>query len=280
MRNYSVGDWLRVCLLAPWQLLTNWERYEIYIVEMGIDGLQEPKNMEYLLKILRPDIAVILNVLLVHTEFFGNLENIAREKFKIIEAETSHQGELINCKYGYELDCSYESFKKGLTTREQYLNALSKCLSCAKKPVLIHVNSFSDLPNEREKITLNLKNLPTQEQLVNEQINDPFGKRIADFKDKKLEVLFTTKCNRGIDFPGEVCNSIIITRFPYPNISEIFWKILKKNKPIYFMSFYMDKAKRELLQRVYRGLRSKNDKVYLLSPDIRVLEFKFNNQPK
>src|SRR3989344_434939 len=210
----------------------------------------------------------------IHSE--NVLKNIfGLEKFKIIEAETSHQGELINCRYGYELDCSYESFKKGLTTREQYLNSLSKCLSCANKPVLVHVNSFSDLPNESEKISLNLENLPTQEQLINEQTNDPFGKRIKDFKDKKINVLFTTKCNRGIDFPGDLCNSIVITRFPYPNISEIFWKIFKKNKPSYFMSFYMDKAKRELLQRVYRGLRGKTDRVYLLSPDIRVHNFKF-----
>jgi hypothetical protein len=35
----------------------------------------------------------------------------------------------------------------------------------------------------------------------------------------------------------------------------------------------MDKAKRELTQKIYRGLRSKEDKVYLLSPDIRVLGF-------
>ena len=39
------------------------------------------------------------------------------------------------------------------------------------------------------------------------------------------------------------------------------------------MSFYMDKSRRELLQRIYRGLRSKDDKVFLLSPDKRVLDF-------
>ena len=52
-------------------------------------------------------------------------------------------------------------------------------------------------------------------------------------------------------------------------------KILKRNKPQHFMSFYMDKSHRELLQRIYRGLRSKNDKVYLLSPDKRVMDFDF-----
>jgi len=34
--------------------------------------------------------------------------------------------------------------------------------------------------------------------------------------------------------------------------------------------FYMDKARREFLQRIYRGLRSQEDHIFLLSPDIRV----------
>jgi Rad3-related DNA helicase len=194
--------------------------------------------------------------------------------YKIIDAETKNQGNLIKSKFGYELDCSYQSFKSGKVTREQYLKALSSSISCAKKPVLVHVTAFSDLPDETEKINYNLTNLMTSMELLEQQKQDPLGKRINDFKNKKFDVLFTTKCSRGIDFPGEQCNSIVITRFPYPNISTIFWKILKKNKPTSFMSFYMDKANRELLQRIYRGLRSKNDTVYLLSPDKRVLEFK------
>ena len=75
-------------------------------------------------------------------------------------------------------------------------------------------------------------------------------------------------------FPGELCNSIIISRFPYPNISSLFWKILRETNPNNFMSFYMDKAKREITQKIYRGLRSKNDKVFLLSPDVRVFNHK------
>ena len=135
---------------------------------------------------------------------------------------------------------------------------------------------FADLPTEAEKSQFNINNLPTKNELIQEQINDPLSKRINDFKQKKIKVLFTTKCNRGADFPGDICNSIIITRFPYPNISNIFWKILKKTNPQHFMSFYMDKSHRELLQKIYRGLRSKNDKVYLLSPDSRVLDFNIN----
>lgn len=210
----------------------------------------------------------------IHSE--NVLKNIfGLEKFKIIEAETEHQGELIKCQHGYEVDCSYESFKSNRTTREQYLRAFSKAVACAKPPTLIHVNSFSDLPTEQEKERFQLDNLVSQTELINQQINDPMSKRVRDFRDKKTNILFTTKCNRGVDFPGDICNSIIITRFPYPNISSIFWKILKKNKPMHFMGFYMDKSRRELLQRIYRGLRSKTDKVYLLSPDKRVMEHEF-----
>jgi len=195
------------------------------------------------------------------------------ENYKIIEAETNLPGELIKCKHGYELDCKYANFTSEKITRERYLKALSKTVACAKKPALIHLTSFSDLPTDVEKRQYEIDNLPSQYEFAKEQNTDSFGERIKDFKNKKTNVLFTTKCNRGIDFPGETCNSIIISRFPYPNISSLFWKILKKTNPNYFMDFYIDKANRELLQKIYRGLRFKEDRVYLLSPDIRVLEF-------
>jgi Rad3-related DNA helicase len=215
----------------------------------------------------------------IHSETV--LKNIfGLDTFKVIDAEIQNQGELIKCKHGYEVDCSYESFRSKRVTREQYLKSLSKAITCAKAPTLVHVNSFSDLPNDQERTEFGLFNLPTQRELIDEQINDPTSKRVRDFRDKKVKIIFTTTCNRGIDFPGDICNSIVITRFPYPNISSIFWKILKKNKPQHFMSFYMDKARRELLQKVYRGLRSKDDKVFLLSPDKRVIDFKFDQETK
>lgn len=209
----------------------------------------------------------------IHSE--SVLKNIfGINNFKIIDAETQHQGELIKCKHGYEMDCKYANFQSEKITRKEYLKAFSKTIACAKPPVLVHLTSFSDLPTQYEKEKYNLVNLQTQQDLIYEQSQDPFGKRITDFKNKKTPILFTTKCNRGIDFPGDICNSIIISRFPYPNISSIFWKILRKTNPEHFMGFYMDKANRELLQKIYRGLRSKTDRVYLLSPDSRVVDFK------
>jgi len=107
------------------------------------------------------------------------------------------------------------------------------------------------------------------------QDNDKEGLLIKDFKNGKVDILFTTKCSRGVDFPGEECNSIIFTKYPYPHPGEAFWKILKETKKEIYWELYKDKSKRELLQKIYRGLRFKEDHIYLLSPDIRVLnEFK------
>jgi Rad3-related DNA helicase len=103
------------------------------------------------------------------------------------------------------------------------------------------------------------------------QDRDKEGKLIDDFKNKEIDILFSTKTSRGVDFPGNECNSIVFTKYPNPNVQEAFWKILNKTKPQHYWAFYKDKARRELLQKIYRGLRFKNDHIYLLSPDLRVL---------
>jgi len=85
LNNYSLLDWIRVALLVPWKLLFNWRKYDFYIAEMGIDEPQPPKNMEYLLRFLKPDIAVFLNVKAVHTMQFKSVREIAKEKGKILK---------------------------------------------------------------------------------------------------------------------------------------------------------------------------------------------------
>ena len=194
--------------------------------------------------------------------------------FKIIEAETLNQGTITRKKTGLEKDFSYDNFRNGRVTREEYLKALDKCVEASEKPTLIHLSAFQDLPNYDEKTRFNLKNLITSEELIEMQNKDKEGKLVRDFKAGKIKVLFTTRCNRGIDFPYSTCNSVVISRFPYPNIQGLFWRILKKNKPSFFCDFYKDKAHRELLQRIYRSVRASDDHVFLLSPDLRVLESK------
>ncbi len=194
------------------------------------------------------------------------------DKFKVLEAETEQQGSIEIKRTGLEKDCKYENFTNGNITRENYLHALDKCIEISQKPTLVHINSFYDLPDESEIKKFDLKNTITREELKNIQENDKTDEHVRKFKDKEFDILFSTKCTRGIDFPGEQCNSIVFTKYPNPDVKSPFWNILKKTNPNSYWDFYKDKARRELLQRIYRGLRFKEDHVFLLSPDERVLK--------
>jgi Rad3-related DNA helicase len=191
------------------------------------------------------------------------------ENFKIVEAETQNPGKINKVSTKLEMNCSFSNFSNGTITRKQYLKIIDMIMARAKPPVLVHVSAFSDLPSEEENGKYKFDNLITQERLKELQFRG--NASVEDFESGEEDVLFTTKCSRGIDFGGEKCNSIVITRYPYPNIQGLFWKILKKEQPEKFMEFYMDKARRELIQKVSRGVRFKGDKVDLLSPDVRVL---------
>ncbi|MFH1365056.1 MAG: helicase C-terminal domain-containing protein [archaeon] len=200
------------------------------------------------------------------------LKNIfGLDNYVVIDAEVQQQGNIDVIKTGLEMDCKYENFSNGKNTREKYLKALSKCIEIAKKPALVHINSFHDLPSEKEIEEMEIDSLMSREKLKELQKNDKQGEAATEFKKGKIEVLFSTKVSRGMDFPGEKCNSIIFTKYPNPDVQSAFWKILKKTKPNYYWAFYKDKARRELWQRIYRGLRFKEDHIFLLSPDIRVL---------
>ena len=189
--------------------------------------------------------------------------------YSIVEAETVQPGIIEINKTGKEFDCSYQYIQ---SKREQYLNVLDVCVEKAKKPVLIHINAFGDLPDEEEIKKFNLKKLLSREELIKQQRQDRTGKLILEFKEKLFDSLYTTKCSRGIDFPGDLCSSIIFTKYPNPNSQGTFWKVLKKTHPNHFWDFYKDKARREFLQRLYRALRSPSDHVFVLSPDSRILD--------
>jgi len=206
-----------------------------------------------------------------------NIFGIKKGEYKIIEAETEQQGSITRVFTKLERNFRHKEFREGRLTREQYLQALSSCIRQAKKPILVHVNSFLDLPSEEEKEKYGVYNVQTREKLKEIQQNDKFGEMQQRFKNKELDVLYSTKCNRGMDFPDDVCNTIVITKYPYPDTKSPFMRILKKTYPNAYDAYYFDKARREFIQRVYRGLRSKEDHVYLLSPDLHVLNNKFFN---
>ena len=194
------------------------------------------------------------------------------KNYKVVEAEEVLQGVVEIHRTGKEIDCKYSNFKSGRYSKKDYFIALSACLEKAKKPFLVHVNAFDDLPLNKEIGEMGLKNLISKEKLFELQGGDRTGKLISMFKRGMNDSLFSTKCTRGIDFPGKVCNSVIFTKYPNPNVRGTFWKVLQKTHSQWYWEFYKDKARRDFLQRLYRAVRSKDDHVFVLSPDSRVLD--------
>lgn len=96
--SYTPIDWLKVALISPAKLLTNWEKFQIYIAEMGIDSPHPPKNMTFLLSIIRPKIGVFLNARPLHSNCFDPLvseTNPQKRKEKITTLIASEKGKLI-----------------------------------------------------------------------------------------------------------------------------------------------------------------------------------------
>jgi len=215
--------------------------------------------------------AVVLMSGTLHSE--ETLKNIfGIEDFVTVKAETLNQGAIEIYRTGKEFDCKYANFKAKRFSREQYLFALEEVVKKSQKPSLVHVNAFADLPTFTECQELGISELVSKEELIEIQTGDKNSKAIIEFKEKKFPTLFTTKCSRGIDFPGDTCLSVIFTKYPNPNVQDTFWKVLKKTHENFYWEFYKDKARREFLQRIYRALRSKEDHVFVLSPDSRVLQ--------
>jgi len=199
------------------------------------------------------------------------LKNIFGIKdFFVIEAETRHLGVVNKNMTGFEKNFRWKDFSDGRVTRREYLESFQKCVDSAEKPFLVHVNSYMDLPSENEKEEFGLR-IMSREKIMELQEKYKKGELLQMFKEGKLEVLYSTKCNRGVDLPGDMCKSIVFSKYPYPGMKDIFWRILRKENPDGFREFYFDKSNRGFLQRIYRGLRSDDDKVNLLSPDLMVM---------
>lgn len=82
--GYGAWDWFAIACkaLAPKPRLNE---VEVLVVEMGTDELLPPKNMEYLLSIVKPDISVWLNVYAAHLSQFAL--GLTRAEKNLPEAE-------------------------------------------------------------------------------------------------------------------------------------------------------------------------------------------------
>ncbi len=165
--NFSLLDWLRLAILAPVKLLTNWEKYDIYLVEMAIDGPTPPKNMGYLLTIIKPDIGVFLNTALVHSLAFDHLVEETDPKLrakKIRQIIAAEKGKLITQlpKNGLAvLNADDESVANFAKQTQAQVTLFGQNKSAQLKIGLITQNlsgSTFTLSYQQESVTIKIKN--------------------------------------------------------------------------------------------------------------------------
>jgi UDP-N-acetylmuramoyl-tripeptide--D-alanyl-D-alanine ligase len=89
----NVIKWIGIILKAVCLLLLPQRYPEVLVLEMGID---RTGDMDHLLSIAHPDIAVITNIGISHYEFFKDVAAIEQEKGKLAEAVTEQDILLVN----------------------------------------------------------------------------------------------------------------------------------------------------------------------------------------
>lgn len=82
IEDYSYKSWILAAVIAPIRILFDWDKYDIYLVEMGIDSPNPPKNMEYLLSFIKPNISVLTNIQIEHTKYFDEISDSENEKIR------------------------------------------------------------------------------------------------------------------------------------------------------------------------------------------------------
>lgn len=209
--NYSSLAWLFLLFKGLNTVLFNWEEYSILIAEMGIDSNRAPKDMSTLLKIVQPEIGVLLNVNNVHIEYFHGEkvpQTIANEKAKLLFKLPANGLAIINADQK-EITSLTDQIKASIKTFSQKKKA---DLQLIKHNVSLSGSEFTFL-FENKEYSVNIDN-----QLVFEEA---FGTIAATFliahflkiKPKNIikyiEKNYTTLPGRGMIFEG-LNQSIII----------------------------------------------------------------------
>ncbi|MDO8507768.1 MAG: UDP-N-acetylmuramoyl-tripeptide--D-alanyl-D-alanine ligase [bacterium] len=89
--------WIFLILFSPFLALKK-RNYDFCVLEMGAD---KPGDIEYLTEIAKPDIAVVMNVFRVHLIEFKSIEDIAKEKEKILSKLSSGGVAILNADNEY-----------------------------------------------------------------------------------------------------------------------------------------------------------------------------------
>lgn len=173
------------------------------------------------------------------------------DNFCFIEGEPKFPGIVYPKKLGTENRVTYKMWKHEEFKR-QYWRNLVNAIKQSAKPVMIPVHAFKYLPEGiREKL-----------------------KGQGTLRTKNGDITFSTVMKRGVDLKDDQCRSIVMLKFPFPDVNDSTLKAMKlKLGDGAFWMYYRDMAKREFIQTIGRGVRHKEDWVELYSPDKTVFGF-------
>ncbi len=114
--NYSIFEWLNIIISCPFKIFST-SKYKYLIIEMGIDDPYPPKNMDYLLSIIKPDISLSLNIAATHTLQFEKLlkdKSESESKFEFLLRKIAEEDTKIISKSGCRVGI-YNSDDKYIT---------------------------------------------------------------------------------------------------------------------------------------------------------------------
>lgn len=91
----SIWGWFKIFLWGVALVIFPLRYPEILVIEMGVD---KPKDMDYLLSLFKPHLAVLTAIgrIPVHIEFFKGLEELRKEKAKLILHLTKENFAILN----------------------------------------------------------------------------------------------------------------------------------------------------------------------------------------
>lgn len=109
----NIFGWAAVFFKATKLILFKDKNYpKVLILEMGID---HPGDMDYLLKIVKPDIALMTLVGKVHVKYFKSVENLHTEKAKLTDAVKDGGWAIFNYDNKYSKASAEKSTAQKLT---------------------------------------------------------------------------------------------------------------------------------------------------------------------
>jgi hypothetical protein len=167
------------------------------------------------------------------------------EDAHLIIAEDIPPGELRIKMTGREASVTYGNWQNP-QFQADYHRTLSHMVKMSQKPCLVQVHAKKYVP---------------QEYLGLLEAND--------FVDN---VWWSTKTDRGVDLPDDSCRSIVIMKYPLPDMNDVVLKtmraLLGEGK---FWLYMNDIAGRNLLQQCGRGVRHNDDWCEIWSPDSKCI---------